>query len=173
MNNEGRSTTSNETLRPVRRMSLIKLAPLPSSTSFASESPIAFGTPEGVQVTEVIYCHSCKAPMKANWERCPGCKTPAPLDSSTMSVAVHQNKRTPEPNQPSKLISNTQESPQQGQHSGTKAGADTLLVPGSAEKLQQQRHSLGFSLTCANCNAPIKPAWPRCPSCRTPVPKCE
>ena len=40
-----------------------------------------------------------------------------------------------------------------------------------AEELARQRQLLGFSLACANCNAPVKPAWPRCPACRTPLPK--
>ena len=161
-----------------RRMTLTKLEPLPSATP-RSNMPAALssppGAPPGVQLTEIKYCSNCKAPMKTTWERCPGCKTPATALPAPMTAAQLPKLQPVSPQVPGVMESprGAGEAATEGEGKAGQAALDSSGLPASipVEELARQRQLLGFSLACANCNAPVKPAWPRCPACRTPLPK--
>ena len=160
-----------------RRMTLMKLEPLPSATP-RSNMP-ALGSPlivpPGVQLTEITYCSNCKAPMKTTWERCPGCKTPATAPPAPMISAPLPKLQPVSPQVPGAMESprGASETAAEGEVKAGQAAVDSsgLLASIPVEELARQRQQLGFSLLCATCHAPVKPAWPRCPSCRTPLPK--
>ena len=154
-------------------MTLLKLAPLPASPagdvpSQSLSSPL--GAPLGVQVTEITFCSNCKAPMKRTWDRCPGCKTPATASlAPTLQVQLQGDLGY------LLQVPGAMESPRgageaapRGEMIARQHAVDGTGLP---EELTRQRQLLGFSSTCTTGNAPAKPAWPRCPSCRTPLHK--
>jgi len=130
----------------------------------------ALGAPLGVQVTEITFCSNCKAPMKRTWDRCPGCKTPATASlAPTLQVQLQGDLGY------LLQVPGAMESPRgageaapRGEMIARQHAVDGTGLP---EELTRQRQLLGFRSTCTTCNAPVKPAWPRCPSCRTPLHK--
>jgi hypothetical protein len=132
----------------------------------------ALGAPLGVQVTEITFCSNCKAPMKRTWDRCPGCKTPATASlAPTLQVQLQGDLGY------LLQVPGAMESPRgageaapRGEMIARQHAVDGTGLP---EELTRQRQHLGFSSTCTTCNAPVKLAWPQCPSCRTQLHKLQ
>jgi len=128
-------TPSANALRVSRRTNLIKLQPLPLSTPRSSITMSSLPPLAGVEVTEITYCWSCKAPMKSNWGRCPGCKA-IPIDLPASQINNVSTPLSPLPKL-SPAIPGAMDSPRET------GGA----VPGF-EQVTRQRELLGFSATC-------------------------
>jgi hypothetical protein len=129
-------------------------------------------------------CTTCNAPVKPAWPRCPSCRTPlhklqvpgamespqGAVEAAPRVDMIARQEAAHKPHVPEAMESprGASEAAPRGEMIARQHAIDGTGLP---EELTRQRQLLGFSSTCTTGNAPAKPAWPRCPSCRTPLHK--
>lgn len=138
-------------------------------------------------------CPSCQKPVKSTWVRCPGCQRPgstavvAPSavpqptpNPSVASAAPLQPgwKGCPSCKKPVRDAWPRCPAPIKGADANKSTVEASVIsykppTPNTTTAASSLMQASGFQTSCTNlaCRAPVKMAWKRCPSCKTPIAK--
>ena len=149
-----------------------------SSVGFDNTSVVPESIPEPTRVLEMspvlpdewYKCTGCESPIKASWPRCPTCRSENKGSGEPVIVDTFvQHDPDAAAAEPSRARTLAYTGTLQEETLSAPQGTEILQAEPPAPPGADQKMLNDFTGICPQCEAPVKSAWKRCPSCKAKI----